>query len=393
MKAVVLSGGGSNGSYQIGVWKALRHLHIQYDIVTGTSVGALNGALMVQKNYYKALFLWKKLNMKILFGQEEKLDNDKDVFKMFRQEFLKHGGIEIEKVENLIDRYVNTKKFFKSKIDYGLVTVNVSKKKALCLTKKEIEKEKLTDYLMASSACYPAFQIKKIEDDKYVDGGFYDNLPINLAISLGADEVIAVDLNAPGIKVPLTKKIKVTTIKPKNKLSFFLNFNEIGAKRNIIFGYNDTMKVFGKLDGEYFTFKKNHIQKCMTKYQETYKELFQEIMKKEKKLDIFRRTPSMKNLSDEKYFLKILEDLGKMFDMEEAKIYRYQTFNRELVRSVERELLERNKKRKIPNLLKSKEIVLDILEDLKNDRISAVKKKAFLSPKEFIRALYLWVIE
>ena len=35
--AVVLSGGGSKGSYQLGVWKALRDLHIKYDIVTGTS--------------------------------------------------------------------------------------------------------------------------------------------------------------------------------------------------------------------------------------------------------------------------------------------------------------------------------------------------------------------
>ena len=55
MKALVLSGGGSKGSYQIGVWKALRKLHIKFDIVTGTSVGALNGALVAQKNYYKAI--------------------------------------------------------------------------------------------------------------------------------------------------------------------------------------------------------------------------------------------------------------------------------------------------------------------------------------------------
>ena len=44
MRAVVLSGGGSKGAYEIGVWKALRKLHISYDIVTGTSVGALNAA-------------------------------------------------------------------------------------------------------------------------------------------------------------------------------------------------------------------------------------------------------------------------------------------------------------------------------------------------------------
>ena len=54
-RAVVLSGGGAKGAYEIGVWKALRRLSINYDIVCGTSVGALNGVLMVQKDYFKAL--------------------------------------------------------------------------------------------------------------------------------------------------------------------------------------------------------------------------------------------------------------------------------------------------------------------------------------------------
>ena len=55
MKALVLSGGGSKGAYQIGAWKALKKLHIKFDIVTGTSVGALNGALVTQKSYRKAI--------------------------------------------------------------------------------------------------------------------------------------------------------------------------------------------------------------------------------------------------------------------------------------------------------------------------------------------------
>ena len=57
MRAIVLSGGGSKGAYEIGVWKALRKLHIKYDIVTGTSVGALNAALMTQKTYHQGLYL------------------------------------------------------------------------------------------------------------------------------------------------------------------------------------------------------------------------------------------------------------------------------------------------------------------------------------------------
>ena len=59
--AIVLAGGGSRGAYQIGVWKALREMGIDYQLVTGTSVGALNGVLMVQQEYDKALAVWEDI--------------------------------------------------------------------------------------------------------------------------------------------------------------------------------------------------------------------------------------------------------------------------------------------------------------------------------------------
>lgn len=46
--AFVLGGGGSRGSYEMGVWKALRELGIDIHVVTGTSIGAVNGAMIAQ---------------------------------------------------------------------------------------------------------------------------------------------------------------------------------------------------------------------------------------------------------------------------------------------------------------------------------------------------------
>ena len=51
---LVLGGGGARGSYEIGVWKALKELGIPIIGVAGTSVGALNGAIIVQNEYEKA---------------------------------------------------------------------------------------------------------------------------------------------------------------------------------------------------------------------------------------------------------------------------------------------------------------------------------------------------
>ena len=53
---LVLEGGGGKGSYQIGVWKAIRELGLEKKIVavSGTSVGALNAALFAKGDFETA---------------------------------------------------------------------------------------------------------------------------------------------------------------------------------------------------------------------------------------------------------------------------------------------------------------------------------------------------
>mgnify|MGYP000801348061 CR=1 FL=1 len=53
-KALVLAGGGARGSYQVGVWRALMELDWHPQIITGTSVGSLNGAMFVLDQYETA---------------------------------------------------------------------------------------------------------------------------------------------------------------------------------------------------------------------------------------------------------------------------------------------------------------------------------------------------
>ena len=47
-QAIALAGGGTKGAYQVGAWKAMRELGVPFDIVTGTSIGSVTAALMVQ---------------------------------------------------------------------------------------------------------------------------------------------------------------------------------------------------------------------------------------------------------------------------------------------------------------------------------------------------------
>ena len=51
---LVLEGGGAKGAYQIGAWKALKEAGIHIKGIAGTSVGALNGALIAMDDFEKA---------------------------------------------------------------------------------------------------------------------------------------------------------------------------------------------------------------------------------------------------------------------------------------------------------------------------------------------------
>ena len=57
-QAIALAGGGTKGAYQVGAWKAMRELGIPFDIVTGTSIGSVTAALMVQGDFDRAWELW-----------------------------------------------------------------------------------------------------------------------------------------------------------------------------------------------------------------------------------------------------------------------------------------------------------------------------------------------
>lgn len=311
-----------------------------------------------------------KLNLEYLFNELPKSNKDIDILKLFGGNFIKNGGMDIKKIETIIEKNVNKRKFYNSKIDFGLITYNFTTKKPLILSKNKIPSDKLTDYLMASATCFPAFKMKEIDGDKYIDGGYYDNLPIELAIKLGAEFLIIVDLGSPGFKRRPSKNIDSILIKPKNNISFFLNFDEKIARINAKFGYNDTLKAFKKLDGNKFTFKKNTIS--------TYY-----LNNKDNLLD-----------TTEKKFLTSIEELGKIFKLNESKIYSLHNFIKELNKKIETEgSLDKNTIKSIKGLTKkinSKTLILYFLSNLENNKKTTKLSKIF--SKEYKLARYLQIL-
>lgn len=321
-RAIVLSGGGAKGAYQIGVWKALRKLKLNYSIVTGTSVGALNGAFFVQKDYFKAVHMWYHMSFSHVFehmdGDYHTLEGKKNILLTYAKGIL-NGGMDISRLEETLDKYLNVKRFYRSPIDFGLITVNLSDMKPVSICKKDIKPQELKDYLIASASCFPAFPVKEIHGKKYIDGGYYDNIPIQLALDLGADEIIAVDLKAIGLKKKVKdRSVPITYITPRCDLGSFLVFDKTLARRAMRLGYFDTLKTFHKLEGNYYTFYRGELKKLTHQYFEP----FYQLLDSKQKAYIKYKSKDL-----ETFTLEILELLGKSFALSVDKVYTARKFH------------------------------------------------------------------
>ena len=404
---LVLSGGGSKGAYEIGVYKALKKLHKNIDIVTGTSIGAINGLFIVQKDLRGALKLWKNISFKTIYDEDsfpimedEKLSK---IYMQYAKSFINEGGLDIYKMKSLFDKSFKPYKFYNSNIDYGLVTYNISQNKPVLKIKEELPKENIKDYVLASASCYPAFKPYLIDGEMYIDGGYYDNLPINLAIDLGATEIIAVDLRAIGFKKNVKNKaVDITYIVPRNKIGSFLVFDKNQAKKSIKLGYNDTMKTFGKLEGNYFTFKKYNLIKNYNKYAENFEEKLKEIFKvsdnkilnKIFETDIFKGILNNKTLYNN--FNNLIETAGKIFNFDESTIYNIYSYNKGLLTALSNtefinleEISIKNKN--LENFLDKRKIVKYFYKQIEDNNISF--KDIIPFPNEFLVALYIYIIK
>jgi len=389
MNGLVLSGGGGKGAYQIGVWKALRKLNYKIDVVTGTSVGAINAVLVTQNSYLLAPLIWNNIDFSAIFKEDIGDDyTTGEVIKMYGKNIIKNHGMNVDKLEKKISLFINYNKFIKSKIKFGIVTYNLTTLKPKMITKENITREKLKDYVIASATCFPAFKLKNIDGDKYIDGGYYDVLPINLAIKLGATDIIAVDLKTIGIRRKIKEKnVNVRYICPNNYIGSLFVFDKNINKRNICYGYNDTLKSFGKLEGNKYTFKKGDLFNIHKKYHDIFINNFKHFLKIKKRTSIPVLNKFIELDVDTKELCKIVEYLGKYFKIPDYKIYSLKTFNYLLIQQINNCNYVAKKTLSISKSDALKEIYFGMINNNSN-----IKSLAVIYPKDYICATYLYTI-
>lgn len=319
MVGIALEGGGAKGAYQVGAIKALFNNGIKPSMVAGTSIGAINAALIVQGDTSKMVNLW--LNTKTdIFGIDSELiekiknnklnlENIKESIENFKQ-ILNNKGIDTTEILKVIEENIDEKKVRKSKIKLGLVTFKVKGFQPLEITIDDIPEGKLSEYLLAS--CYlPIFSFKKIIDDNYyLDGGVYNNLPISLLEKSGCNKIYTIRLNSIGyFKKKLKKETEVIEIKPKSNLGSMIIFDEESNIKHMKLGYYDTLRVIKNLDGYNYYFYHRPIRY----YDKIIRKLDNEVLTRLKKRF---RTNNNKAL-----VLKTLEYLMKKYEIDSLRLY------------------------------------------------------------------------
>jgi len=323
MYGLVLEGGGAKGSYQIGAVKALYEMGYKFDTITGTSIGAINGAFLALGKIDEAYSIWENAELSKAINTDKetftKLLNfdikTKDISKILNYiiETVRNGGLDITPLRKLLNDNIDEEEIRNSDINFGLITVSFTDANPIEVFIKDIPKGKLIDYIIAS-ASLPIFKLDKIDGKSYIDGGFYDNCPINLMSETGIKDIITIEIAGAGIKRKIKKDdLNIIRIRPSRKIARTIEVNPEITKKGIMYGYLDAYKVIKKLYGTKYYIK---IEENEEKFINEILKLSDKKIKKIYKLFNFEGRVNKKNV-----FEIILPILGRMLKMEDDYSY------------------------------------------------------------------------
>jgi NTE family protein len=182
---LVFSGGGARGAAHIGAIKALEEFGISPTHISGTSAGAIVGALYAADiNWAEILNFFKTIS----------------IFQTNRYALNKPGFINSEKFYDDLKTYFIEDNFDVLKKQLFITAVNV-----IDGTLKIFNKGQLIKPIIASASFPGVFTPTEINGKFYIDGGTLNNFPVEL-LKKDCDKIIGIYVN------PL-KKIKIKDLK------------------------------------------------------------------------------------------------------------------------------------------------------------------------------------
>jgi len=189
-RALILSGGGARGAFQIGVWQYLKDKGWDPDMICGTSVGAINAvAIGSGMPLAKLLDIWKTHNRS----------------KMYRLKILQFVWsvitgrpprplMDTRPLRSMLTRNLDVEKLRRSPREIIITAVNLLTSQLTLFNNNVID----VDHVMASSAMPILFPWQYIDGEPYWDGGVMANTPLFPALESRAEEIIIVLLSPVG---------------------------------------------------------------------------------------------------------------------------------------------------------------------------------------------------
>lgn len=351
-RTLVLAGGGTKGIYQCGVIRALNELgQNEFDCIIGVSVGSLNAALLVQHEFdrmekmYDSIEPEQIVNGFIPVGVNlSTLINERQSIQEQLSYYIKEGGIDVRPFYRMVDQYYNEEKLLRSEIDFGCVTA-LKKDHSGVYVDRQMMAEHGRDWLIASASAYPAFPAHEIDGVEYVDGGYYDNFPIDYALKNGAEEIVGVELNDHPLHPLYEGRSMIRTIRPHAPLYSFLDFDREKLQKAKVLGYNDTMKVYGHYIGLRYTFLNFEMPGYVSEYIRALLILETEIKNANRVNDRFFSESSItdrlkeqtqkSSLTDSDYFFAMLDAIMELCGFDETLVYEFEEVQRMIVREFE----------------------------------------------------------
>lgn len=257
---LALGGGGSKGAFEIGAWKAFRELGIHFDMVVGSSIGAINGGFVAMDAFDAAEEMWDNLHMDQCLAfdtpyplKSSDLLNLKNMRTLAREMVTRHR-LDTQPLRDLLTRYLSEEGIRNGPVRYGLMTVLMRSMTPQPRWIGEIPEHRLIDYIMASAGL-PGLAPVEIEGKRFLDGGFAEVVPLSMLRAVGCRHIVAIELSTRAqFRGPAIDNLQLTIIHDPEDLGNMFDLTPATLSRNRRLGYLDAMKAFGRLQGERYAF-------------------------------------------------------------------------------------------------------------------------------------------
>jgi NTE family protein len=177
---LVLGGGGARGAAHLGILIELERMGVRPDIITGTSIGGIVGALLASGFSVQEMH---RFFTGFTFGEVVKRP----------EEFS--SLVSNQKLRKKLETAIGRPDFAELQLPFAVVTTDLRTQEEVVIATGDV-----ISAVLATAAIPPALPPVVRDGRILIDGGVLNNVPVDVAVALGADKTIAIDITSNTVR-------------------------------------------------------------------------------------------------------------------------------------------------------------------------------------------------